>query len=246
MNKPDKPLFNRILAASVFAVVLGIGLAMDDAKPAPAAKGAPYPLATCPVTGNPVSDPPTIVIMECPEDPLNDGREVRLCCPGCIGTFKADTAKYLEVADAAILAQQKDLYPMTTCLVMPDDVLPKAGEPDFDKIKEVVVLNQPVRLCCKGCMKKLKKDPLGYLAKLDEATKAAQRKDYPLKTCPISGEELDADAVEIVLAGRLVKVSCGNCAKKARENPLPVLAKLDAASKAKSAAPAAPAAPATK
>jgi hypothetical protein len=40
----------------------------------------------------------------------------------------------------------------------------------------VVVEGQEFKVCCKGCIKKIEKDPKGYVAKLAEAEKAAAEK----------------------------------------------------------------------
>jgi len=221
--------------------VLSVGLALGSDQSPVKAKGSPYPLATCPVSGKPLGDTPAILVMEDKENPFNDGREIRFCCPDCIETFKKEPGKFLPTIDAAIIAQQKSRYPLKTCVVMTEDTIPAAGEPDADKVREFVVLNDMVRICCPGCTKKIKKDPAKYLAMVSEAAKTAQRATYPMGVCPISGEALDADAAEITIDERLVKLCCMGCADKARAQPLAVLAKLDAAAAAAKTAPATPA-----
>ncbi|MSR45140.1 MAG: hypothetical protein EXS15_07295 [Phycisphaerales bacterium] len=211
-----------------------------------AAKGSPYPLATCPVSGQPLGKDATIFVMEDAANSLNDGREIRFCCPKCVATFTAEPTKFLPAIDAAIIAQQSPRYPLTHCLVMTEDELPLAGSPDFDKVKDVVVLNNMIRLCCPGCVKKIKKDPLKFVAQVEAAVIAAQKKSYPLTTCPISGEVIDADSADIVIGERLVRLCCNGCADKARQDPTSIFAKLDAAStKNAPATPIAPTAPAT-
>ena len=42
----------------------------------------------------------------------------------------------------------------------------------------------------------------------------AQRPCYPLTTCPISGEKLDATAVDTLVDGRLVRTCCAKCVAK--------------------------------
>ena len=56
----------------------------------------------------------------------------------------------------------------------------------------VVVGTRLVRTCCNDCAKKVKADPTKALAKVDAALIEQQSKDYPLDTCPISGEKLAA------------------------------------------------------
>ncbi|MSQ90485.1 MAG: hypothetical protein EXS01_03710 [Phycisphaerales bacterium] len=234
----------RILLLSAALLTLTASGSLASSRVAADAKGAPYPLPNCPVSGQPLGSDPTILVMEDPSNPLNDGREIRFCCPKCVASFSADPSKFLPAIDAAIIAQQSARYPLTYCVVMTEDPLPTAGSPDFDKVKDIVVLNDMIRICCPGCAKKIKKDPAKFVAMVHAAAIAAQKKDYPLVTCPISGEALDADAAEIVIGERLVRLCCDGCAKKARANPTAIFAKLDAAAAPK-AAPATPATPAT-
>lgn len=48
----------------------------------------------------------------------------------------------------------------------------------------------------------------------DAAIIRDQKPSYPLTKCPISGEELGKDAVDVVKDGRLVRVCCNGCVKK--------------------------------
>lgn len=219
--------FQSRLALCTAALVILAGASVSPPTTA-TAKGSPYPLATCPVSGKPLTKDSVTFVMEDKANPLNDGREIRLCCANCVDPFKTDPQKFLPAIDAAIIAQQKARYPLTHCVVMTEDELPASGSPDADKIKEVVVLNDMVRLCCPGCMKKLKKDPTKYLAEINAAVIANQKKNYALVTCPISGEALPAEPADIVIGERLVRLCCGGCAEKARNNPTAIFAKLDA------------------
>ncbi len=218
------------LCATALLILVGtsIGTPQDPTPQAATAKGSPYPLATCPVSGRPLTKDAVIFVMEDKANPLNDGRELRFFCPNCLDSFKTDPQKYLPAIDAAIIAQQKARYPLTNCVVMNEDPLPASGAPDADKIREVVVLNDMVRLCCPGCMKKLKKDPTKYLADIHAAVIATQMKNYALVTCPISGEALPAKPADIVIGERLVRLCCSGCAKQARKDPTAIFAKLDA------------------
>lgn len=99
------------------------------------------------------------------------GRDVFLCCKGCVKFLEKEPQKYLaklpplpnaekpEVvkatkADAQFVAAQK------LCPVM-DEPLDAMGGP-----YRTVVEGRVVYLCCPGCARKLHADPTGYLAKL--------------------------------------------------------------------------------
>ena len=64
-----------------------------DEKPA---KAKPYPLKTCVVSdekfGGDMGDPYVFTYQ---------GREVKLCCKGCLDDFNKEPAKYLKKMDAA-------------------------------------------------------------------------------------------------------------------------------------------------
>lgn len=65
-------------------------------------------------------------------------------------------------------AEQADTYPLTTCLVS-GEKLGGMGDPYVFTHE-----GTEVKLCCKMCVKKFKKDPETYLAKLKEAEKSAK------------------------------------------------------------------------
>lgn len=120
-----------------------------------------YSAATCPVSGQKLG------AMGEPVDKVIGNRLVRFCCDGCPAKYEADPAKYGTKLDEAIIAAQKDKYPLDTCLVSGE----KLGG-DMGKPIDIVVENRLVRLCCSGCRKDLMKDPDKYLAKLDDAAKS--------------------------------------------------------------------------
>ncbi len=214
-------------ALFALAVTLTAGLLAAQAQDAPKRVGDPYPLATCPVTGRPVAEASTITA---------DGREVKFCCPTCVGTFNADPKVYLDKLDAAIIEDQMKVYPRkATCVVMTEEELSDPLGADADDAKPLVVGNRLFRICCKKCIAKIKKDPERFLADLDAQVVAAQKADYPLTTCVVSGEALDEGAYEFVVANRLVRVCCKKCAEKVRANPLDAITKVDAARAAKAA-----------
>lgn len=56
----------------------------------------------------------------------------------------------------------------------------------------------------------------------------AQKPSYPLDTCVVSGEKLDAKAIDVVIDGRLVRLCCADCKAAAEKDKAAVLAKIDA------------------
>lgn len=189
-----------------------------------------YPLSVCPVTGKALGS------MGAPVVKKYDGREVRFCCAGCVPKFDSDLQTSFSKLDKQIVASQLPLYPLQTCVVA-GGRLGSMGEPD-----NFVYRNRLVRFCCAGCRGNFQKDPAKYLKLLDNAAAAQQRASYPLKTCPVSGQQLGSmgDPAEMVLAGRLVRLCCPPCAEEVRKNPSRVLSQINAARHAVSPEPEVP------
>lgn len=187
--------------------------------------GDPYPLATCPVSGEKLGGMGDPVI-----ENIN-GREVRFCCAGCIAKYKANPGEFEKKIDAAIVEQQKPIYPLDTCVVSGEKMGGSMGEP-----VEYVYKNRLVRFCCKGCIGDFEKDPGKYLAALDKAAVEKQKPTYPLGTCVVSGEKLGGAAekpVDVVLNNRLFRFCCPSCVEKVKKDPLKYTKMLDDARKAK-------------
>ena len=207
-----------------------------DQKPKKAAAdkrvGDPYPLTTCPITGEKLG------AMGEPVVKLYEGREVRFCCKSCPPKFEKDLAKSLATLDAAIIKDQGPIYPLKTSVVTGKD-LP-------EKPYEFVHGNRLIRLVTEAEKADFLKDPKTYLGKLDKAVVAAQGKDYPLKTCPVSKEDLGGmgEPVNVVVAGRLVRLCCNGCKKDLFKDPMKYMAAIDAARK--DAKPSSPSADAPK
>lgn len=178
-----------------------------------------YPLSVCPVTGKALGS------MGAPVVKKYDGREVRFCCAGCVPKFDSDLQASFSKLDKQIVASQLSLYPLQTCVVA-GGKLGSMGEPD-----NFVYRNRLVRFCCAGCRGNFQKDPAKYLKLLDDAAAAQQRASYPLKTCPVSGQQLGSmgDPAEMILAGRLVRLCCPPCERQLHENPARFIAQIDEA-----------------
>jgi hypothetical protein len=84
-----------------------------------------------------------------------------------LGLHAAESDKP-QTSDKDIAKAQRAAYPLNTCVVMGDKL--------SDKPVEVVVEGRLFRLCCSGCIKKVKADPAKYIALLDEAAKKNESK----------------------------------------------------------------------
>ncbi len=160
------------------------------------------------------------------------GQDVFVCCKGCVAPLQQNPDKYLAKlsnpaptkstkADAQAIAFQKK------CPVM-DEPLGSMGAP-----LKVRVKGRDVFLCCKGCVKFLKKDPAKYLAKLPspqpaKATKADAAALAKQKTCPVTGGGLNAmgGPWKVYAKGQPLFICCKGCINKVQKNPDFYLAKL--------------------
>jgi len=196
-------------------------------QPDKKAAGDPYTLSTCIVSGEKLGSMGEPVVKKI------DGREVRFCCGGCIRTFEKSKDEYLKKIDEQIIKDQEPLYPLKTCVVETDDLLFDA-DGKFTGVN-YVHNNRLIRFCCGECIEGFKADPDKFIAKLNEAVAKQQGEDYPLMTCPVSGEALGSmgKPIEKVVANRLVRFCCSGCTKELEKNPAAVIAKIDEARKAK-------------
>lgn len=200
-------------------------------QPVPAAKpaerdGDPYPLPACPISGK------TLGAMGDPVAKVYDGREVRFCCSGCIQKFEKDKAANFAKIDETINRDQAAGYPLKTSVVTGKDLPTKPYE--------FVYGNRLIRLGAEGEKAAFLKDAKKHLAALDKAVVDSQSKDYPLKTCPVSKEELGGEMgkpVDVVIAGRLVRLCCEGCTPEVEKTPAKFIALIDAARKGQKSKP---------
>ncbi|MCC5785820.1 MAG: hypothetical protein JJU33_03860 [Phycisphaerales bacterium] len=193
----------------------------------PAQEGAeawtdPYPLDTCPISGQKLGSMGDPVVKK------YDGREVRFCCAACIDAFEADLVASWKKVDEAMIEDQLRYYPMDVCVV--------SGEPLVeDTAKNIVYGNRLVRLCGQACEREFTADPKKFIDKLDKATADAQRRDYPLDTCVVAGAKLGSmgEPTEMVIAGRLLRFCCAGCEPRAKAEPSGFIAEIDKAWQAK-------------
>jgi hypothetical protein len=84
------------LAVAVLAVsILASPFAALAADSKPKTKLKPYPLKTCVVTDEKLGDMGDAYVFE------YEGREIKLCCKGCVKDFKKDPAKYVKKLEKA-------------------------------------------------------------------------------------------------------------------------------------------------
>jgi hypothetical protein len=229
-------MFNSIRPASLFIAALlsvsGVTALADEqtqTEPAtqPAAEvtpeipgytRAPYPLTTCVISGN------DLKVMGEPYLIEVNGREVQLCCKGCENKVRADPATFLKKIDQAVIEQQLDSYPLTTCLI---DKVETLGDDAINLVWE----NRLIRFCCRPCSREFLADPATPIQDLNQAVISSQKTDYPLDTCVVSGEKLATidHPVDHVVGHQLVRLCCKGCVKKIAAAPAKYLSILDAA-----------------
>jgi len=176
-----------------------------------------YPLDSCVVSGEKFSadEPPVNVVI--------NGHLVRTCCRKCVREVKADPEHFIEKVKQAVIAQQKPLWPLTTCPVSGEHFGGEMGEPiDF------VLGTRYVKMCCKDCIKEAKKDSAAFLKKLDAQLIPVLVKTYPRQTCPVSGEPLGemGPPIDMMYGHRLVRLCCKSCVKKFKKRPAALVAKI--------------------
>lgn len=122
-----------------------------------AQQGSYYPLTTDIVTGAALGKDAV--------DFVYFNRLVRFASPDSVAKFEKDAATYLAKLDEAVIAKQKDTYPLDVCPIA-------EHKPEGDKEPvNVVIANRLVRLCCENCRKDLYKDPVAVFSKIDVAAK---------------------------------------------------------------------------
>ena len=215
-----------ILIACALTLTFALGNYMTQA---PARIGCAWPLSTCPVCLKPLGATPVIKIIDDPKDPSLNGREIRFESEQCAATFEIDRAKYLKPANEQMVREQLPQYPAINCVVMPDESLTDPTSPNAGKGENIIVGNRLVRTCCGQCARRVRRDPVKWLAQVDKGIVADQGAKYPLKVCVISGAPLPSEPVNVFIGSRLVEVATPQDALKAQQKPLETLAALDAA-----------------
>ena len=202
----------------VFAMIIALSaVASDVAEPPKPPQvtdevriAQAYLLPNCPISNKAVGS------MDAAATRSIDGRSVMVCCPPCFERYERTPEKYKDKIDRQVTEAQLATYPLTTCLASgrPIDV---KGTPT-----NAVYGNRLMRFCCGGCANYVIKDPTrlsNAMKTLDTAVIAKQGPTYTSKTCPISGEELGDDAVDVVVGGSMIRVCCDSCRNKIVRSP---------------------------
>jgi len=164
--------------------------------------GDAYSLDVCAVSGEPLGSMGDPIVL------VKDGRELRLCCAGCNGAVEKQTESVMSKVDEKMTADQQEHYPLEACLI--------TGQPAG---VEFVAGNRLFKTCCNNCKGAVEKDVEAHIEKLDAEVVKAQSEDYEATTCPVSGKDLGDDAVNKVVANRLIKLCCAGCVGAVDKDP---------------------------
>lgn len=191
--------------------------------------GDPYLLASGAVTGEPLAEAESPVVLDV------DGRELWFVDQAAAEKFQASPETYFPTIDEAMVQQQLPFYPLENCPIS-GAKLGSMGEPI-----NVIEGNRLVRLCCAGCTHTFEKDPVRTIQKLDEAVMEAQAGLYENGHCPVSGEALGSmgEPKKVVAGNRLVVLCCSGCVRSFEKNPQKFLSNLPDFAEADVAKPAA-------
>ncbi len=188
-----------------------------------------WPLPGCIVTGRPLAAD-TAKTFEAM------GRTFETCCGRCQTKVEKAAETWVGKLDAAIIAAQSGGYPLGTCALCSGEL----GEGGQD----LVLAETLVRVCGVDCAAKAKASAEETAAKVEAAAHEKQAKAYALKTCVVSGEELDPSSVtEVMCNGHLLRLCCSDCIDELKKDPHKYLSKVagspaDAAKDAPAPAPA--------
>jgi hypothetical protein len=210
MNRLLPVLLSLAAIASLAAQESAAKPAAEPKPAAPFVKTDGYPFDTCLVSNEPLGAKAKSFTVE--------GHTFKTCCGKCQAKIEKDPSPYVAQLEAAVTKAQGDSYALTTC--------PISGKALNDKAVAVVTGNTLVRLCCGGCKSKLQANPAAAVAKVQEAAFAKQAAKYPAKTCPVSGHDLDENAVAVMHGSTLVKLCCNDCMAKLEEAPNATAAKV--------------------
>jgi hypothetical protein len=153
-----------------------------------------------------------------------DGREVRFCHRTCEQTFTRDLVAGLAALNARLTQDQLPYYPLSTSVV--------SGKALGDRPVEFFWGNRLVRLADVSEQSLFIAEPERFIEILDAACIARQQPKYVFAKCPVQGDILPGDDVElVVVANRMVRVCCHRCVDSVRLRPGQYLAVIDYANR---------------
>ncbi|GMV26684.1 MAG: hypothetical protein AMXMBFR58_27150 [Phycisphaerae bacterium] len=169
-------------------------------------RGDGYYLASCAACGGLLGTTGPAVTV------LYQGREVIVCDQRCRAAFEAALPDAMARLDQVMIADQKPLYPTSFSIVsnrsLPDDAT------------EFIWMNRLIRVCDADEQSTFLANPEVFIQKLDRAVIDYRLPRYDIDKCLVQGVELDEDsAVNVVVANRLLRVCCGDCAARVRNMP---------------------------
>ncbi|MCH2161715.1 MAG: hypothetical protein MK085_07550 [Phycisphaerales bacterium] len=201
-----------LIMATATALLMGLGSQDAGTTPQPERSGSPYLLTICPVSERPLpEDGGTVAIIADTGDRTMDGREIRVCCPGCLNRFNKDPRPFIAKMDERMIKEQTPRYPPGACLVMDTKELPDPRGPEADDCTQLIWKNRLVRLCCKRCERTFMNDPDQFIAKLDARAIAYHGPRYKLDTCVATGQPLGDNPHVFMLGDHVVKTCCAGC-----------------------------------
>ena len=153
-----------------------------------------------------------------------DGREVRFCQRACEETFQRDAAAGMTALNALLTEDQLPYYPLSTSVV--------SGKALGDRPVDVFWGNRLVRLADAGEKRAFLAQPERFIDILDAACIVRQQPNYAFPKCPVQGDILPGDDVELlVVANRMVRVCCHRCVNSVRSRPGQYLTIIDYANR---------------
>jgi len=159
-----------------------------------------YGNETCPISGKPVDKSKSVTY---------EGQKIYVCCGKCKKMVKAKPAAFLAKA-----------YPKDKVVDMKNAKCPIRGGKAAKGVS-VVFQGRKVHFCCPGCDKAFMKEPNKKLAMLENP----KLKDLGNKTCPVTGEENEADNF-VIYKDQIINICCAGCAKDLQKDPKKYLRKL--------------------
>lgn len=133
-------------------------LAKVKAAAKPVAKTKPYTLNTCIVTDQKLGSMGKPVVL------VHEDQEIKFCCQPCVVRFNANPKQYMAKLNAKMKPAMElktpkltgEAYPLEVCIVRNQEKLGGKG-------RAFVHEGQIIKVCCKMCERRFKKNPAKYM-----------------------------------------------------------------------------------